>query len=75
LEQVWPNLGLHHALLAKLQMLLEQPAAARASAERAAEILRVGRVRMAGCTQCGCSSACTCERTRAGLSWERSVAD
>jgi hypothetical protein len=39
--QVWPNLGLHYAMLAKLQMFLEQPAAAAQAAEAAAAILRV----------------------------------
>jgi hypothetical protein len=34
--QVWPNLGLHHALTAKLAMLLQQPAAAAAAAAAAA---------------------------------------
>ncbi|KAI8470451.1 MAG: hypothetical protein J3K34DRAFT_509635 [Monoraphidium minutum] len=37
----WPNLGLHIALVSKLRMLLEDPAGARAAAERAAEILKV----------------------------------
>jgi hypothetical protein len=39
--QVWPNLGLHYALLAKLKMLLEQPAAAAEAAEQALAVLRV----------------------------------
>jgi hypothetical protein len=39
--QVWPNLGLHYAMLAKLEMLLEQPAAAAQAAEAAAAILRI----------------------------------
>ena len=39
--QVWPNLGLHYALQAKLEMLLEQPAAAAAASEAALAILRV----------------------------------
>jgi hypothetical protein len=39
--QVWPNMGLHYATLAKLEMLLEQPAAAARAAEAAAAILRV----------------------------------
>lgn len=39
--QVWPNLGLHYAMLAKLELLLEQPAAAARAAEAAAAILRV----------------------------------
>jgi SET and MYND domain-containing protein len=38
--QVWPNLGLHYATLAKLEVLLEHPAAAAAAAEAAAGILR-----------------------------------
>jgi hypothetical protein len=39
--QVWPNLGLHHALTAKLAMLLQQPAAAAAAASAAASVLQV----------------------------------
>lgn len=38
---VWPNRGLHAALVAKLQLLLERPRDARASAERAIEVLKV----------------------------------
>jgi hypothetical protein len=39
--QVWPNLGLHHALTAKLAMFLQQPAAAAAATGAAAGILQV----------------------------------
>jgi len=39
--QVWPNLGLHYAMLAKLEMLLEQPGAAARAAEAAAAVLCV----------------------------------
>jgi hypothetical protein len=38
---VWPNLGLHYALLAKLEMFLEHPAAAVQAAEAAARTLQV----------------------------------
>lgn len=39
--QVWPNLGLHHALTSKLALLLRQPEAAVTAAAAAAEILYV----------------------------------
>lgn len=39
--QVWPNLGLHYAMVAKLEMYLEQPGAAVPAAEAAAAILQI----------------------------------
>ncbi len=41
MPQVWPNLGLHCALLAKLELLLENPREALAAADAALSILRV----------------------------------
>jgi hypothetical protein len=41
LLQVWPNLGLHYALTAKLAMFLQQPGTAAAAAGAAAGILQV----------------------------------
>ena len=41
LLQVWPNLGLHVAAQAKLEMLLEQPANAINSAAAAMKVLQV----------------------------------
>jgi hypothetical protein len=41
LLQIWPNLGLHHALTAKLAMFLQQPASAAAAAQAAAGVLQV----------------------------------
>lgn len=41
MSQVWPNLGLHYALLAKLELLLEQPATAAHAAAAAAGILHI----------------------------------
>lgn len=40
-SQVWPNLGLHYAMVAKLAMLLEQSQAALAAAEAAGNILHI----------------------------------
>jgi len=40
-SQVWPNLGLHYAMVAKLAMFLEKPQAALAAAEAAGNILHI----------------------------------
>lgn len=39
--QVWPNLGLHYALVAKLAMYLEQPSLAADAASAAMNILQI----------------------------------
>lgn len=39
--QVWPNLGLHYATLAKLEMFLEHPAHALEAANNALECIKV----------------------------------
>eukprot|EP00775_Hariotina_reticulata_P013528 gene13528-biopygen15414 len=39
--KVWPNLGLHYAMVAKLAMLLQHPGAALAAAEAAGNILHI----------------------------------
>lgn len=39
--QVWPNLGLHYALVAKLALYLQQPAAAAQAATAAGEVLKI----------------------------------